>query len=46
MCMGICLCTMCMPGALIGRKKVLDLLELELHMLGIEPWYWKSSWCF
>jgi hypothetical protein len=35
------MCTMCMPGAHKGQKRLFDPLELELHMvmrvLGIEP---------
>jgi hypothetical protein len=28
----VCLCTICMPGACVGQKKELDLLELHLEM--------------
>ena len=31
-CLDVCLCTMCVPSALEGRKSLLDALELELQM--------------
>lgn len=44
-CLHVCLCTMCVPGAYRGQKKVLDSLELELQTdVGARNWTW-VVWC-
>ena len=32
-CLYVCLCTLCVPDACGGQKKVSDLLDLELQMI-------------
>ena len=31
-CLYVCVCTTCVPGALIGQNKVLDFMELKLRV--------------